>query len=214
MKRFVFPAVLLCLLAPAVNLFSFPAQADRHINDFAGIMKPEDAAMLGERLKTFEKESGIHIAVLSVDTVLDYGFDSVEEFAAALAPVWRIGEKNRDGVFFVVSVEDRAFVFNLGAAHGVRYDGEISRIIREDILPRFREEDYSSGITDGVLSFSSVVNGKKKKIPVADIALWTAVSAGGGAVILGFVIFGRRSPGAKKEKPDLSFGGGSFGNWK
>ncbi|MFP4466818.1 MAG: TPM domain-containing protein [Candidatus Goldiibacteriota bacterium] len=214
MKKIIFSAVLLFAAVFYIPVSALPVQTDRYVNDKADIIPAEDISVLRAKLRDFEKTDGIRFSVLTIKKTAEYGFDSIDEFARAAAEAGRIGQKNRAGILFVVSADDRELIFNMGRVHGDKYDNEIDEIIKNDILPHFRKLDYGAGILSGASKVISVVETPEKKVSVADIALWTAVLAGGGAAVLGVILFGRKKPAKKKEKPDLSFGGGSSGSWK
>src|SRR5262249_19285341 len=70
---------------------------------------------------------------------------------------WKIGEQGKDnGLLMLVALDEHEVRFETGyGLEGTLPDGLESRIVRQEIAPRFREGDYSGGITQGVLACAS-----------------------------------------------------------
>ena len=77
---------------------------------------------------------------------------SVEEYANRLFKEWGVGQAKQDnGVLVLVAPNEREMRIEVGyGLEGVLPDGLAGQIIRDDFTPRFRDNDYSGGIRDGV----------------------------------------------------------------
>jgi uncharacterized protein len=111
-----------------------------------------DASTRGhlERLLTdVEQKSGVEIAVVTLPTL---GGRAVEEVAVELFQAWGIGKKGRDeGLLLLIAQKERKIRIEVGyGLEGTIPDGLAGEIIRETIVPRFRQGRFTEGIEAGV----------------------------------------------------------------
>ncbi|MDP2389803.1 MAG: TPM domain-containing protein, partial [Acidobacteriota bacterium] len=121
---------------------------DGYVNDFAGILDAATRARLEQRLKEVEAASSSEIAVATVKSLEGM---SVEEYTTRLFKEWGVGqEKTDNGVLILVAPNDREIRIEVGyGLEGVLPDGLAGEIRDEQFLPRFRDDDYSGGISAG-----------------------------------------------------------------
>jgi len=155
-------AGLALLLAPTI--FSLALALDvpplrGRINDYAGLIPPDRARALEERLASFEAETGHQIAVLTIPSLEG---DSLEDFSIRVADAWKIGKKGFDnGAILLIARDDRKLRIEVGyGLEGVMPDAIASRIIREVITPRFRSGDFAGGIEAGIDTMLKVTKGE------------------------------------------------------
>ena len=69
-----------------------------------------------------------------------------------MAEKWQLGEADTDdGLLILVAVNDRDIYIQSGyGLEGVLPDSALNRIIREDITPLFKQEDYGAGLIAGL----------------------------------------------------------------
>jgi uncharacterized protein len=129
------------------------------VTDLTGTLTKEQAASLEQMLQSFEARKGSQIAVLMVPTAKP---EAIEQFALRVAEQWKIGRgKIDDGAILVVAKEDRALRIEVGyGLEGALNDATANRIIREVIVPRFREGDFYGGINAGVDRMIRVIDGE------------------------------------------------------
>jgi uncharacterized protein len=134
---------------------AFPRPAGR-VNDFAGILDVAARTQVAAIIREAERLTSAEIAVVTV-TSLD-GM-SVEEYANKLFHEWGVGKENRDnGVLLLVAPHERKVRIEVGyGLEPVLPDGLAGEIIRTEILPRFRENDYPGGTLAGVTRIAGVV---------------------------------------------------------
>ncbi len=130
-----------------------------HVNDYSGLMAPERARALEERLARFEQETGNQVAVLTIPGLEG---EDLEGFGIKVADTWKIGKKGFDnGVILLIVKNDRKLRIEVGyGLEGVLPDAIASRIIREVIVPHFRANDYAGGIEAGVELILKVTSGE------------------------------------------------------
>jgi uncharacterized protein len=155
----VIKAFLILLLAvPAWAQVAVPPLKGR-ITDLTGTLKTEQVASLEQMLRSFEERKGSQIAVLMLRTTAP---ETIEQYALRVAEQWQVGRKKLDdGVVLVIAKDDRAVRIEVGyGLEGVLNDATASRIIREVIVPRFREGDFYGGVSAAVDRMIRVIDGE------------------------------------------------------
>lgn len=134
---------------------SFP-QPDGHVNDFASLLTVEDRTLLSSQLTELEEATSAELALVTIRSLEGR---SVEEYATALFAEWGIGKKGSDnGVLILVAPDDRAMRIEVGyGLEGVLPDGLAGAVIRETFLPRFRDDDYRTGILEGTARVAGII---------------------------------------------------------
>jgi uncharacterized protein len=129
------------------------------VTDLTGTLKPGEVASLEQLLQSFEARKGSQIAVLMLPGTAP---ETIEQYALRVAEQWKIGRaKVDDGAILVVAKDDRAVRIEVGyGLEGALNDATASRIIREVIVPRFREGDFYGGISAAVDRMIRVIDGE------------------------------------------------------
>jgi uncharacterized protein len=151
-RPFLLVTILVLLAAAHAFALDVPALRGR-VNDYAGVMRQEQARDLENRLAQFEQETGHQVAVLTIPTL---DGEDIEGFSIRVAETWKVGRKGFDnGVILVVAVKDRRLRLEVGyGLEGVLPDATAKQITSNYIVPSFRTRDYAGGIlagTDAVL---------------------------------------------------------------
>ena len=128
-----------------------PSPPANFFTDNAGVVSPEVASRIEQRLREFQKASSNQVLVVVADRVPE-GYASLEEYTNRTAEAWRVGDKTRDnGAVLFVFVGDRKVRIEVGyGLEGALPDALASRIINDEITPRFREGKYGDGLLAGV----------------------------------------------------------------
>lgn len=126
------------------------------VNDFAEVFDPAQRATLETQLADLERATSAEVAVVTMRTL---GDRTVEDYATDLFNTWGIGKKDRDnGVLILVAVQDRAMRIEVGyGLEGILPDGLAGAVIRETFLPRFRADDYRTGLLEGTARVIEIV---------------------------------------------------------
>jgi uncharacterized protein len=126
------------------------------VTDLTGTLTREQQAGLERMLQEFEARKGSQLAVLLVPTT------APEQFSLRVGEQWKVGRKKiDDGAILVVAKDDRTLRIEVGyGLEGVLNDATASRIIREVIVPRFREGDFYGGINAGLDRMMRVIDGE------------------------------------------------------
>jgi len=114
-----------------------------------------------------EKDTNCQIAVAIVNSLEGI---SVEEYAVTLFEKWGVGKKKEDnGVLLLVAIEDRKLRIEVGyGLEGTITDLEAGNIIDNVIVPKFKQNDYSTGVYDGVVAIANQIYEEKGMTPISD----------------------------------------------
>jgi len=136
----------------------FPKLTGRVV-DNANLLDATEEVALTSELEAHESATSNQIVVVSLPSLQGY---SVSEFANLLARHWKIGQaQTNNGVLMLIAPEERKVRIEVGyGLEGVLTDATSADIIRRQILPQFRENDYATGIKSGVKSILNAVDGE------------------------------------------------------
>lgn len=145
-----------------VRAETIPAAPPRHFNDFAGVVDRASAAQLDHQLAQFERDTSNQILVVVYPKMQSES--SIEDYTVRVAKSWKVGEKGRDnGAVLFVFIQDRAMYIQVGyGLEGAIPDATASRIIRQEITPRFRAGDIAGGLKLGTRALMEAAKGEYK----------------------------------------------------
>lgn len=155
MRRLVLLLVILCTgLAPARaqdRTEELPQWQSTTVNDFAGLLMPEDAQTIEQALTALRDETGIEGTVVTLpDRTRFGGAKGLEPFATRLFNHWGVGDARRnDGFMLLVLQDNREARIELGRGYENDADILAQDIMRGVILPDFRDGRMSQGIREG-----------------------------------------------------------------
>lgn len=134
------------------------------VNDNANMLSPGASQRLEQTLADFERSDSTQIVVLTINSLEG---ESLEEYSIKVAEAWRIGQTKLDnGAILLIAKQERKIRIEVGQGlEGVLTDLVSGRIIRGDISPYFKKNDYDAGITAGVSSIMQVVKGEYQAQP-------------------------------------------------
>ncbi|OGX23738.1 MAG: hypothetical protein A2787_00655 [Omnitrophica WOR_2 bacterium RIFCSPHIGHO2_01_FULL_48_9] len=149
--RWVVGAIFICSLPVAAwgQLASLPGQPAGYVNDYAGLIDPSDRTVITDSLRELEEKTTAQVAVVTVKTTQP---ETIQQFSVRLFDRWKIGQKGKDnGVLVAVAVEDREAWITTGyGLEGALPDVICSKIVRDIMIPDFRNGRYSDGIRKGL----------------------------------------------------------------
>ncbi|HEV8269310.1 MAG TPA: TPM domain-containing protein, partial [Thermoanaerobaculia bacterium] len=127
-----------------------PPAPTRFVTDKADALSNETEESLERRLKDFEAQTSNQLLVYIEDEVPEG--TTVEEYTVACAQAWRAGEKaKKNGLVLFVFPGSKVARFEVGyGLEGALPDALASRIMNDEVVPRFMEGDVDGGVTAGV----------------------------------------------------------------
>jgi len=216
--------LLLLLFLLAVNLLAQPEipELRQYANDFTNTVVPSQLAQINNELRKFDDVTSNQIILLIVNSLDGYPIDM---YANEVAEKNKIGTKGNDnGILFVVAKNDRKMRIEVGyGLEGAVPDAMASSIIRNEVAPYFKQDDYYSGIIAGLSSIIAATKGEYRR----DSRRNSDDGEDGGfpwsflVFIIIFVLFGRNRGGlgtllllsalGGSSRSSGGFGGGGFG---
>src|SRR5688572_7210964 len=197
---FVTSASTLALLITVASAQGTLPKPTGRVTDLANVVDAATEAELDRRLDQLEQQTSSEVAVVTVPSLNGV---PVEDYAVQLFKEWGIGQAKTDnGVLVLVAPSEREMRIEVGyGLEGILPDGLAGQIIREQFIPRFRDNDYNGGIRDGVARVVEVV--EKQQVLTAeelakfndqsgaeDIPVWIIVPFMGLFVSIGFTMIG------------------------
>lgn len=145
-------ALLVLVLGLALPALAedLPRPASTTINDFAGLLTADDSRTLEAALTSLRRQTGVQGTVVTLSDRARYGGDTLESFATRLFNAWGVGAADRnDGFMVLVLQDDREARIELGAGYPHDADLLAQQIMRNSMLPAFRQGEMSRGIREG-----------------------------------------------------------------
>ena len=210
------------------------------VRDLAGMLSPEAKEQIVKLCDQLLTDKATPIIVVTIDSMANHGGEGmqIEAFSTILFNQWQIGQAKLNdevwntGILLLVSKEDRKARIELGGGWGRREDGLCRQIMDEQIIPHFKQGDYSAGIVAGVESLDKMA--RKLELPSRPVPWWhyaLIVGAIGLAIFTAVSLYRRGSSGwawlmwgvvfavvgtilyqmMNNRSSSGGFGGGSFG---
>jgi uncharacterized protein len=209
MKNFRWAVLLLAIvLCNAYNAAETKIpKLEQRISDFTNTLSFQEWQQLDHLLKSFEDSTSTQVVVLMISSLEG---ESIEEYANRAFSENKIGQAKKDnGVLLVIAKQDHAMRIEVGyGLEGVLTDAVTSQIIRQEITPHFKADNYFGGIVTGVDAIMRAAAGeyhadsKGKKAP--------GVSAGLVMLIIMFLVFVLMPMMTSRRRSIIGSGGHSY----
>lgn len=147
----------------SAQTFPEPMKPARLVNDFAGMLTPEEQQSLEAKLADFDRNTSTQIAVITVDDL--QGMDK-SDYAARIFDQWGIGGKGKNnGILILVKPKTadskgEVFISTGYGLEGVVPDALAGRIVDHDILPAFRAGQYYAGLDKAATTLMGLTQGE------------------------------------------------------
>lgn len=127
------------------------------IVDQANLLSPQDKQSLSIQIKTLHDQGKAQIGVIIVPTT---GQEDIFDYSMRVAQAWKLGSKAQDnGLLMAIAVNDHKIQILTGyGLEGVLPDVVLSRIIRNQITPYFKQGQYTQGIQAGITEITNILN--------------------------------------------------------
>lgn len=126
--------------------------------DLAHVLPAPDVQQLNDRLRAHEEKTGNQVAVLILPSLEG---EPLEEYSHRVATTWKLGQKGTDnGVLLLVALKERKLRIEVGyGLEGTLTDARSSRIIRQEIVPRFKAGNIPEGVRAGTDAILNTIEG-------------------------------------------------------
>lgn len=153
--EFVFVSALAALAALAVfaagsaaaqNVDVIPSGGE-WVTDRAGLLSDSEEQALAQKLRAYEDTTSTQIVIVTLESL-----DGVApvDYATELGRTWGVGQQGQDnGIVILVSRDDREVFIAPGyGLEGAIPDAIASRIVRNTLVPNFRQGNFYGGLSD------------------------------------------------------------------
>lgn len=125
--------------------------------DQAKVLTEAEKAQLESQIRKVYEQGKAQIGIIIVPTT---GQESIFDFAMRSANQWKLGTaKDDNGLIIAVAVNDHRLHIATGyGLEGVIPDIIASRIIRDQITPYFKQNQYGQGLIAGVTEIERILN--------------------------------------------------------
>jgi len=181
----IFSLLLITLLGFAQEL---PPKSTTLVTDYTNTLSPGDKQALEGKLVAYDDTSTTQIAVVIIKSV---GVYDIKEYGQKLGRAWGIGQKGKNnGLLVLVALNDRKVTIQTGyGAEGALPDVRANEIIDNDIVPRFKQNDYYGGLNAGTDDIMKYMRGEYKAVaPPHRARTRDEDNGGGGYGILIFIV--------------------------
>jgi uncharacterized protein len=133
----------------------------RLVNDLGGLLNYNEIADLERTLVAYNDSTSNQVAIVVVRSIGDY---SIEEWALEIGRKWGIGRKAKNnGVLILVSLEPKKINISPGyGLEGALPDILCKRIISNEISPAFKQQQYFTGLDNGIKAIRKATIGEYK----------------------------------------------------
>jgi uncharacterized protein len=125
--------------------------------DTAGILTTNQQQIIERELALCEEKSSSQIAVLIISSLQG---ESLEDYSMKVVEKWKLGQKEFDnGVLLLIAINDKKLRIEVGyGLEPVLTDAKCDYIIRNKIVPYFRQGNFYQGVLEGVKTITGIVN--------------------------------------------------------
>jgi uncharacterized protein len=136
-----------------------PTKLVQYVTDETGTLTSSEISSLSQKLQAFDKKTSTQIVVYMISSLEG---ESLEDVSNQIAEKNKIGKKGKDnGVLLFIAKSNRKIRIEVGyGLEGSLTDAVSSQIIRKEIAPSFRNNDFYEGINKGVDAIISVTKGE------------------------------------------------------
>lgn len=162
-KRFLMGLALTAIIISSPLAAATVPALKGFVNDYAKIIRDSDEREIEEYLAGVEESTGIQIAVLTVPSL---DGEDIASFGIKVADKWKLGDKEKDnGAVLIVAYAEHDLRIEVGdGLEGSLTDAKCGLILRNVIVPEFRDGNYSKGILEGVKNMGGIVTGDESAV--------------------------------------------------
>ncbi|WP_243652163.1 TPM domain-containing protein [Mariniflexile fucanivorans] len=141
--------------------FEIPEKPDfqTSVYDYINLFSPAEKSSLEEKLIKYSDTTSTQIVIATINSSEG---ENIDYLGTKWAHAWGIGQAKEDnGVFILLAKGDRKISIKTG--YGVEHlltDAMSKRIIEQDIIPYFKQDDYYGGLNRGSDAIFEVLTGE------------------------------------------------------
>jgi uncharacterized protein len=157
--------LLLVPLAQAQRIEVIPPSG-QWVTDQADLLTPAEERLLSQKLAAYADTTSTQIVIVTLPTL---GGIPAADYAVELGRRWGVGQREyNNGIVILVAREEREVFIATGyGLEGAIPDALASRVVREVIVPRFRQGDFYGGLSAAVDALIAAAQGEYQAPPRA-----------------------------------------------
>lgn len=130
-----------------------PMRPYRLVNDFANLFSATEREALEQKLLAYNDSTSTQIYVVSINDLEGY---PISDYSFALGEKWGVGQKSKNnGVVILIKPKTsdsrgQAFIANGYGVEAKLTDAFTGRVVRDEMIPYFRDNDYYGGVNAAV----------------------------------------------------------------
>ncbi|MBX7058677.1 MAG: TPM domain-containing protein [Leptospirales bacterium] len=142
--------------------------------DEAGMLSAHARTQLIAQLKDHERATSNQVAVLIIASLQG---EDLEQFSIRVVEQWKLGDRRKDnGALLLIVRDDRKMRIEVGQGlEGALTDARCSRILRDELKPRFRQGDFDGGVRAGVDAILGSISGEYQADDELDSLDWVGL---------------------------------------
>jgi len=165
--RTFFCALIFFFISGIINSQPVPPVPDppRLVNDFANILSSNEKEMLENKLLAYNDSTSTQIVIV---TMRDLAGTPVKMMADLIGIKWKVGQKEKNnGLVLLIKPKqnDQKGEIAISTGYGLEpyvTDALSKRIIEQEIIPYFKQNEYYKGINAGVDAIILACKGQYK----------------------------------------------------
>ena len=163
LKVTTFIFLIISLLATNVALADIPERPNCLVSDYANVLNTAQRQEMEQRLRDLDDSTGNQIVVVTLTDLEGY---DIADYATQLGRKWGVGHKDKNnGVVIVVKIKTtfskgQAFIAPGYGLEGVLPDATCKRIVENEMIPHFKQNDYCGGINAALDVIIPIVKGE------------------------------------------------------
>ncbi len=167
-----FAAAIFFVISFSVSAQDIPSRPvpPRLVNDFANVLSAKQEQLLENKLVRFNDTTSTQICVITID---DLGGTTVADFAYQIGEKWGVGHKENNGAVILIKPKkgDEQGDVTIQTGYGLEpfvTDAVSKRIIEQEMIPSFKENDYYTAIDKATSVIMGLVSGQFKAEDLED----------------------------------------------
>ena len=157
--------ILFLILSQIAVAQDIPAPMSPHrlVNDFANVFSKTEKDALEAKLLNYNDTTSTQIYVVTVKDLDGY---AASDYAVSLGEKWKIGQKSKDnGAVILIKPKignsgGKAFIATGYGLEARINDAYAGRIVRNIMIPYFKQDDYFGGVNAAIESMSKRLSGE------------------------------------------------------
>lgn len=139
--------------------------------DYANVLDANTKAQIEKRIVDFRNTSNPRVE-LAVAIVKTTGERPIFDYSLAVARGWGIGSKESDnpGALLFIAVDDRKYFTQVSKdLEDELPDGLVGQLQRQNLVPAFRQQNYSKGVSDTIDAYIRQIQAKQTGAPAPTV---------------------------------------------